>query len=203
MPEKDDQGNPSTLPPRKYVSEFAPSQMKAENKQPYTPSFATSSDKSVPEAQKTTDPSGEVSRGEYASFGRRSVASFLDGLILGIINAVVYIPVYILTVTEGELAASTSVAQSVVSVITLIIGLFYSLYFIGKKGQTPGKMALGIKVVKKDTGLPPGYVGAFLREYVGKFLSSIFLLLGYLWMIWDKEKQTWHDKIANTIVIKA
>src|SRR3989344_7488843 len=162
MPEKDDPGNPSTPQPRKYVSEFAPSQVKVENKQSYTPtpSFALSSDKSVPEAKITTDPSGEGPRGEYASFGRRSVASFLDGLILGIINAVTYIPVYILTVTEGELAASTSLAQSVISVITILIGLFYSLYFIGKKGQTPGKMALGLKVVKRETNAPPGIVGA-------------------------------------------
>jgi len=90
MPEKDDPGNPSTPQPRKYVSEFAPSQVKVENKQSYTPtpSFALSSDKSVPEAKITTDPSGEGPRGEYASFGRRSVASFLDGLILGIIGLV-------------------------------------------------------------------------------------------------------------------
>ncbi len=71
-----------------------------------------------------------------------------------------------------------------------------------KYGATLGKMALGIKVVKQDGSGNINVVEGFLREVVGKFLSSFFLL-GYLWMLWDVNKQTWHDKIAGTLVVKA
>lgn len=41
-----------------------------------------------------------------------------------------------------------------------------------------------------------------LRETLGKFVSSLFLGLGMFWAIWDKDRQTWHDKIAGTVVIR-
>ena len=63
-------------------------------------------------------------------------------------------------------------------------------------------MALKIKVVKEDTGEVPGFAKAFLREMVGKFLSSLVFGLGYFSVLWDKDKQAWHDKIAGTVVIK-
>jgi uncharacterized RDD family membrane protein YckC len=57
-------------------------------------------------------------------------------------------------------------------------------------------------VVDKTTMQPVGYVKAFFREYVGKFLSSLFFYLGFFWMLWDSQKQAWHDKIAGTVVVK-
>jgi uncharacterized RDD family membrane protein YckC len=47
-----------------------------------------------------------------------------------------------------------------------------------------------------------GYGRGFLRQIV-KNISGVVLLLGYLWMLWDKEKQCWHDKIAGTVVVPA
>jgi len=80
--------------------------------------------------------------------------------------------------------------------------VLYYVLFIGLKGQTPGKMALGIRVVGLDGG-PPGAVRAFVREVVGKFLSSLILCLGYFWMLWDPNRQCWHDKLAGTVVVRA
>jgi len=127
----------------------------------------------------------------YASVGRRFLAALADGLILAAVNAVLVL----------LFAKSSTAGQTGRSLLSALIGLAYYVYFIGSRGQTPGKMALGIKVVKTD-GSQPNYVTAFLREVVGKILSSVVFLLGYLWAIWDAKKQTWHDKIAGTLVIK-
>jgi len=110
----------------------------------------------------------------------------------------------IVTAVAGNSSTSSVVAlvSMVVSLIFFVLELVYFIYFIGAKGQTLGKMALKIKVVTAGTNEVPGYLKAFLREVVGKFLSSFALLLGFLWMLWDKNKQTWHDKIAGTVVIK-
>ena len=50
------------------------------------------------------------------------------------------------------------------------------------------------------TGGPIGNSRAFIR-YIGRFVSTIVFLLGYFWMLWDPEKQTWHDKFAGSVVV--
>lgn len=85
--------------------------------------------------------------------------------------------------------------------VVIIIWVGYMVYFTGTSGQTVGKKAMKIKVIRKD-GSPVGVGYALLRETVGKYISALVLNLGYLWMLWDQEKQTWHDKIAGTLVVK-
>ena len=41
-----------------------------------------------------------------------------------------------------------------------------------------------------------------IGRYFARWLSAIPLLLGYFWMLWDPKKQTWHDKLVSTIVVK-
>jgi uncharacterized RDD family membrane protein YckC len=69
----------------------------------------------------------------------------------------------------------------------------------GPNGQTVGKMALGICVADIATGDAIGYRRGFVR-CVGRVFSA-GLLLGCLWMLWDKEKQTWHDKMARSVIV--
>ena len=82
--------------------------------------------------------------------------------------------------------------------ITLINMLYYT-YFHGSSGQTIGKRIFRIKVVGVR-GEIIGYRRAFIR-WMGYIISS-FLYLGFLWIIFDREKQGWHDKLARTYVIK-
>jgi uncharacterized RDD family membrane protein YckC len=55
-------------------------------------------------------------------------------------------------------------------------------------------------VVSFETGGPIGYANAFIR-FIGRYVSTIVLFLGYFWMLWDKEKQCWHDKFAGDVVV--
>lgn len=87
------------------------------------------------------------------------------------------------------------------SVFTIFLPWLYYWLFTGLKGQTLGKMAVGIKVVNAE-GYMPGLGTAALREVLGKFISIIALYLGFLWIIWDGWKQGWHDKIAKTYVVR-
>lgn len=88
------------------------------------------------------------------------------------------------------------------TVFGILLPLLYYWLFTGLRGQTPGKMALGIKVVNAR-GDRPGLGGAALREILGKLISTIVLCIGFLWIAWDKNKQGWHDWIASTYVVKA
>lgn len=123
--------------------------------------------------------------GPRASFGRRFVAYLIDVILLGIVGGVL-VAIFGTGIGYG---------------IDLLVGIAYFGYLEGgPKGQTLGKMALGIRVIDFSSGGPIGY-GRGVVRYIGRLLSGIVCLLGYLWMLWDKEKQTWHDKIATTVVV--
>ncbi len=123
--------------------------------------------------------------GPRAGFWSRVGAYLLDAILLAIVNG-------ILLVVLGRPAQLA---------LGIIIGIAYFVYFEGgPTGQTLGKKALGIRVIDFSAGGPIGYGRAFVR-YIGKILSSIPIGLGFLWMLWDKEKQTWEDKLATSVVV--
>jgi uncharacterized RDD family membrane protein YckC len=144
-----------------------------------------------------------MSTGE--ALGRRFAAEFIDGILFAIVNQLA------LWITIGHAAGSAGGTPSpgeLISTLLPAMSLSFILYFayycgmLGLCGQTLGKMALGVRVVAADGGNPSLWV-AFLREIVGKTVSGIPLSLGYFWMLWDGEQQTWHDKIAGTHVERA
>ena len=135
-------------------------------------------------------PTGQVPA-ERASFWVRFGAALIDGILIGIVSSIL----------GTILGADIGEASPTASGLQLVLGIAYYVYFHGSpSGQTIGKKLLSIRVVGADTGGPIGYGAAALR-YVGSILSAIPCLLGYFWMLWDSNKQTWHDKIASTVVV--
>lgn len=146
----------------------------------------------------------------YAGFWRRFAAILIDVILLGVVNAVIGM-IFGLVGAATSMAVNSGGSQNTIptiitsglsSLLNFVISIGYYVYMTGSRGQTFGKMALKIKVRRLDGVEPVGYVQAFLREVVGRFLSGLVLGIGYLWMLWDGRKQTWHDKIAGTIVVK-
>ena len=124
--------------------------------------------------------------GPRAGFWVRFAAVVIDGIIISIVPIII-----------GVVAHNLAIFY----VVALIFGLVYEIYFIGgPTGQTFGKRALGIRVIDFNTGGSIGYGRAFLR-LIGRYVSAFVCYLGYLWMLWDKEKQCWHDKMANDVVV--
>lgn len=76
---------------------------------------------------------------------------------------------------------------------------FFFAYFWRRIGQTLGMQAWRLKVVSTDAG--PLRWGQCILRFMGAFLSFFCLGLGYLWMLWDKEGKTWHDRYSLTRVI--
>ena len=131
---------------------------------------------------------GSGPSGPRAGFWRRFAAAFIDGVILGIVQG-------ILTAVLSDSVATAYILS------TLITWGYYTYFEGGPRGQTVGKMALSIRVYDfRGGGGPIGYGRAFLRQLV-KIVSGAVILIGYLWMLWDKEKQTWHDKAAGSVVV--
>jgi uncharacterized RDD family membrane protein YckC len=121
-------------------------------------------------------------RGGAAGFWRRFGSSLIDGILLGIVSGILQ---YVLGRGLGWL-------------VGLVVALAYFMYFHGRTGQSPGNAALGIKVLDIDTQQPIGY-GRAAGRWVVSYISGIVILVGYLWMLWDPQKQTWHDKAARSL----
>lgn len=125
----------------------------------------------------------------YAGFWRRFVAFFIDTVIVGIVNFVFQQFFYALKIGWLGILAS------------LVVSIGYYVFYQQNIGQTIGKKTMKIKVIDAQ-GQTPSKVTFFLREIIGKFISGILFGIGYLWMLWDPKKQTLHDKIASTYVIR-
>jgi len=126
----------------------------------------------------------------YVGFWRRFAASFLDGIILNIISWILF---FILSFFPYWASIAVGIAFFIGSII------YYPVFWVWQ-GATPGKMIMGVKIVRTD-GSPIGIGRAFLR-YVGYFVSAIIIYIGYLMIAWDSKKQGLHDKIADTCVIR-
>ena len=136
------------------------------------------------------DSGGRVT--ERASFWQRFAALLIDSLLLGAVG-------FVISAIFGDPSFYSRDPEG--TGINFILGIAYYVYFHGSpSGQTVGKKILNIRVIRFDVGQPLGYGRAALR-YVGSLLSGLVCALGYLWMLWDNEKQTWHDKIATTVVV--
>jgi uncharacterized RDD family membrane protein YckC len=122
---------------------------------------------------------------ELADVGTRLVALIIDNFVLILIGALLF---------SGGRGAG--------GIIGLLIGAAYHWYFLTRQdGQTPGKRIMKIRVVKVD-GTPIDDATAIIR-YLGYYISSAIFGLGWLLALFDENRQTLHDKVVSTYVVKA
>ncbi len=136
-----------------------------------------------------TPPSGPS--GPRANFGWRLLAWFVDTIITGVGFAVLFFGLAAIDEALGVLGY----------ILGIVAVVAYFTYFEGgESGQTPGKRVCNIRVIDFNTGGPLGF-GRGLIRWVARIPSQFVCYLGYLWMLWDREKQTWHDKAAGSVVV--
>jgi len=148
-------------------------------------------------------PSGTVSvqfvtrqQAVKAGFFRRFAAFAIDWLILSVLADIVRF-----AYRSGSRTDPGMMQLDMALAISTVLFFLYFTLFIGDGGRTPGKMLMGIKVQRID-GSAVSYGRAFLRS-LGYIVSMFFMtFLGFIWALWDRKKQAWHDKIAGTEVIK-
>lgn len=143
--------------------------------------------------QKIKEGVSVVGQREYAGFWIRVGAWLLDVIILNIVNRLIAVVVSLATsANESALIAA--------GLVSIVINAAYMIYFIGKYGATPGKMACKIEVIRAD-GTPVGF-GRSTGRYFAQFLSGLTLGIGYIMVAFDEEKRGLHDRICDTRVIR-
>jgi uncharacterized RDD family membrane protein YckC len=147
---------------------------------------------------------------EYGGFWIRFVAVLLDAIILAVVGGIVQFAILgpMTGVTEvrpgmspEEVLAGMAGMLGVSFLLNTAIGATYESIFIWQFAATPGKMALGLKVLRPD-GSRIGLGRSFARHFA-KWLSAMILLIGYIIAGFDSQKRALHDMICDTRVIRS
>ena len=133
---------------------------------------------------------------EYVGFWPRVGASLIDMLLqLAIMLPLTY-------ATYGRLSEPGHVFMGFGDVfLNLILPAAAGIAFWVYKSATPGKMALSARIVDADTGAPLT-ISQSVTRYLGYVVSLVPLGVVFFWIGFDRRKQGWHDKMANSIVVR-
>ena len=149
----------------------------------------------------------------YAGFWIRFVAKFIDGLIMGVFFLAIFLLFFMDQFTKMVQASSTPgaepnpddaigmiVMQVVMTLCQYVVAALYNGFCVSKWGATPGKMAVGLKVVDAEgNALSKGKSwGRAFADLINNFTCTI----GYVIAAFDDQKRALHDHICNTRVIK-
>jgi uncharacterized RDD family membrane protein YckC len=144
---------------------------------------------------------------DKAGFVSRFFAFLLDGFFMVILAWAVRIILgsFInLTTSSGSgfLNFLGDAATILLAVILLLFQFLYFGYYWNKNGKSIGMRLLSVKVVRQTAGEDLSFIRAGLRGSLGYWISGLVFGLGYLWALIDANKETWHDKIFDTWVVK-
>ncbi len=144
---------------------------------------------------------------EFAGFWRRLGAYFIDFIALSVV-ASIFAPFqwfgFVAFWDVGDVF-NTPVWFALPylifgNLLSLLVTIAYFVAFWVWRGQTPGKMALSIKLIRTDGSKVT--LGAALLRYLGYIVSTVIFFIGFIWIAFDRRKQGLHDKMADTYVVK-
>jgi uncharacterized RDD family membrane protein YckC len=139
----------------------------------------------------------------YAGFWIRLVARLIDNTITSVAGYIFQIPLLIVIARMGKQTAAEMPMIIGTAAIAVVLSMgaaaYYEAWFLVKKGATPGKMILGLKVIRARGGAITWGLG--IGRYFGYVMSGLLLYFGYIMAGWDEEKRALHDRICDTRVV--
>lgn len=167
-----------------------------------------------PPTEAAGDPADASNRKTVTVAGiQRSLASPLSRLGARLIDTVIYVIVVVIAaivlVVGFDVDSDDSGVAFVLAITGLgaLVGILYEITLVATRGQTLGKMATGIVVIRSDSGSLPGWGKATGRWALPAVLGFIPIIGGlvalvcYLSLTWGRNHQGWHDKVAGTYVV--
>ncbi|MCS6859816.1 MAG: RDD family protein [Abditibacteriales bacterium] len=136
----------------------------------------------------------------YAGLGQRAAAHLID--FAALVSLTLFGQILLFPVLEQMAPSGDPMALAGMTFLGLFV--LYSIVCIGTWGRTLGMAVVRIKVVREN-GSPPGYMTALVRLMafmMPSCLCGLLTLLNCLSCAWDARRQTWHDKAADTFVVR-
>ena len=151
-----------------------------------------------------------VLRTDYAAWGKRVGAMLIDQApsYVGMIIFFVGYAIWLVSMAESggsSIDFGAGATPMIIGSAVMLAGVGWNIYnrwiVAGRTGQSLGKRVTRISLIGEHTDAPIGPTNAFLRDLV--HILDGFAYVGYLWPLWDDKKQTFADKIMNTVVVDA
>lgn len=134
---------------------------------------------------------------KFAGFWIRVAASIVDSLLIMLLTLPLLSAIYGVDYWTTS-AMSSGIWDTLISyILPAVVVILFWIY----KSATPGKMLFKLEVISLGDNKKISSMQAIGR-YLGYFPAMIVLFLGFIWVAFDKRKQGWHDKMANTAVVK-
>lgn len=130
----------------------------------------------------------------YVGFWLRFLAFLVDSILVSIVLYPLMALLFGWQLDYRDMGLASTLLSYLLPAAAIVVFWIY-------RSATPGKIAIGAKIVDAKTGGKPS-TGQFIGRYLGYYLSSFIFCLGFFWIGWDDRKQGWHDKLANTVVVK-
>ena len=132
----------------------------------------------------------------YAHWVQRVGSTLIDGLIPGAVFGIIA-GILVAVGDEGLIVTGLGIAY----LVLIGFALWNNGYRQGTTGQSIGKQVIGTKLVRARDGQPVGFGMAVGRQFL-HILDGMPLYIGYLWPLWDERRQTFADKIVDTVVVE-
>jgi len=145
---------------------------------------------------------------DYAGFFTRFFALLIDHIAMGILA-------FLVSLLAGACAGTALLAEgdilgflfgSVALITWAALAIFQFLYFgyfWSKDGQSVGMKLFNIQVVRQTEAESLSFWRAAFRGTLGYYISGLLFGLGFIWAAFDSQKETWHDKLFDTWVVKS
>lgn len=138
---------------------------------------------------------------EYAGFWIRFAAKLIDGLIIGVPLMILFFIFLFPAMASGQAPEELGIMfQLIFQLVSYVISGIYTIFFVGKYGATPGKMACKLRVVSAE-GEKISY-GRATGRFFAEILSGLICNIGYIIAAFDEQKRSLHDHIASTRVVR-
>jgi uncharacterized RDD family membrane protein YckC len=142
---------------------------------------------------------------EYVGFWPRVLATVVDTLVLSLVLAPFadhLVNINIEAIDPANPPSTSHLLGQLFDPWSFGITALGVLLFWLARQATPGKMLISARIVDAKTGGKPSSLQLLLR-YLGYYVSMLGLGLGFVWVAFDPRKQAWHDKMANTVVVRS
>ena len=143
-----------------------------------------------------TDTDG-LAGAEYVGFWARVGAALIDSVLL----LLIIVPLLYWIYGPGYFVEPDMMGGAADLLLNWVLPAVAVILFWVYRQATPGKIAIGARIVDARTGRPAS-TGQLVGRYLGYYVSMIPLCLGLIWVAFDARKQGWHDKLAGTVVVK-
>jgi uncharacterized RDD family membrane protein YckC len=135
---------------------------------------------------------------EYVGFWLRVWAMLIDTALL----MIALIPLRLFFLRGERYSSWDAIGGAPADLwLSVILPAVAALAFWTYRQATPGKMAIGARIVCAKTGGTPS-LAQFIIRYLAYSISTAVFMLGWLWVAFDSRKQGWHDKLAGTVVVR-